>query len=472
MEFDHSAFLDAEVLLAPRTPTANLYHYTNADAAIFGILKSGQLRMSPFESTNDLWESKPGHPTIQAHEDDIAVDPGVDLWESIDREIRLRVKVACFTQEWSLPDHVGDQHAFAGWNHLSAWAHYGNAHAGVCLRFDRAKLINALAQSADLASATFHGPVVYRASGWGSVGEALDIGQIREFGLDAVAARYIEKHHRGLLFEKHRDWENESEYRLIGLHQSRLPVELDIREALTGLILGERFPDNRLPALHEVLALHPGLPVYRSYFHNRHPHIAEQPAETERLATGPWGAARREGSLADRAAMLRSAELEAEKLRAEGLEATAHLARTIRDDVDKLPSVSGFVDGVSLRALSSARAVPTAYRRRAPGVVGERVHFETGQMLIARDARVSESAHPPELIAAAALQLLDGDIVRLHAMVDIEDLSSSPNHITELWRASSEVDLLSGESKWSELASGLRAAVVAATAVLDAARNA
>ncbi|KRB36622.1 hypothetical protein ASD93_11250 [Microbacterium sp. Root180] len=93
-------------------------------------------------------------------------------------------------------------------------------------------------------------------------------------------------------------------------------------------------------------------------------------------------------------------------------------------------------------------------------------------MLIARDARVSESAHPPELIAAAALQLLDGDIVRLHAMVDIEDLSSSPNHITELWRASSEVDLLSGESKWSELASGLRAAVVAATAVLDAARNA
>ena len=98
MDFDHEAVWDAETLLAPRTLTASLFHYTSSDAAISGILRSGRLRMSPFESTNDLWESKPSHPGIRIHEDDAADAPGMELWDAIDRDVRLQVKVACFTQ--------------------------------------------------------------------------------------------------------------------------------------------------------------------------------------------------------------------------------------------------------------------------------------------------------------------------------------------------------------------------------------
>ena len=55
--------LELEVAGAQRSETNDLYHYTNANVAMYNILASGTLRLSPFESTNDLWESRPCTPT-------------------------------------------------------------------------------------------------------------------------------------------------------------------------------------------------------------------------------------------------------------------------------------------------------------------------------------------------------------------------------------------------------------------------
>src|SRR5660398_66314 len=141
----HDAYLEAELASAERRLTSDLYHYTSADGALFGILHSGNLRLSPFEFTNDLWESRPLYPHLTSHFDDQSASPesSFALWKEIDRNIRLHSKVACLTQDWDLPDHVLNSDALRGWAHLSLWAHYGEGHAGVCLRFARDKLIRA-----------------------------------------------------------------------------------------------------------------------------------------------------------------------------------------------------------------------------------------------------------------------------------------------------------------------------------------
>ena len=40
MEDDFDAYFDEELRLAPKSLTQHLYHYTSAEAAVFGILNS------------------------------------------------------------------------------------------------------------------------------------------------------------------------------------------------------------------------------------------------------------------------------------------------------------------------------------------------------------------------------------------------------------------------------------------------
>lgn len=84
------------------------------------------------------------------------------IWEDVDRFIRGYSKVACFTQDWELPNLVMLPDAVRGWAHLSLWAHYGAGHTGVCLRFDRERLLAAFEVARTNAVHQFHGPVRYR----------------------------------------------------------------------------------------------------------------------------------------------------------------------------------------------------------------------------------------------------------------------------------------------------------------------
>jgi len=239
---DHEECLEAELRNAPRRLSNHLFHYTNAEAAIFGILRSGTLRLSPFESNNDLWESRPLYPNLTLHADDRSLDR-MGLWNELDRLIRIHAKVACLTQDWELPNSVLNPNALRGWNHLSIWAHYGARHTGICLQFDRDKLLesftNALIPGALLR---FHGPVVYRSVSVGAGPDGVDMGQIREFGLDAVAINYAETHHGQIFFRKHADWSNESEYRLVLIDQSVLPIEFPIRDGADWSVSRRRIP--------------------------------------------------------------------------------------------------------------------------------------------------------------------------------------------------------------------------------------
>ncbi|MFE7977496.1 DUF2971 domain-containing protein [Streptomyces shenzhenensis] len=128
-----------------------------------GILASGKLRLSPYQFTNDLWESQPHYPSF-------SIRSGAG----------------------SGPD-------------LALWAHFGDGHQGVCLKFDRDPLIEAFLHHQGPASLAFHGPVRYLSSPHSPAIVGIDLEQVDEFGIDAVSLAYAEANKEQLFFRKHID---------------------------------------------------------------------------------------------------------------------------------------------------------------------------------------------------------------------------------------------------------------------------
>lgn len=305
MPTDHTAYFEEELRNATKRQTEHLYHYTSSDAAILGILATQTIRLSPFHGTNDLWESKPLYPSLQGAAEVGSEAVTMDLWDEIDRYIRMHSKVACFTNDWDLPDAVFDKDALRGWSHLSLWAHYGQRHAGVCLRFDRRKLLAAFDAAKGSAIHHFSGDVRYRAVSLGAGPEGIDLQQVDEFGADAVALHFSDTHHQELFFSKHIDWANESEFRLVRTDLSPSPFYLDVSDALNGVFLGDAFPEERGPALRAILEPFASIPVFRLRFHNRrlwcHPFElgSATPANVTPEPVSRFGG-RREGTLVPR----------------------------------------------------------------------------------------------------------------------------------------------------------------------------
>jgi len=80
-------FLEQEFAAAPKALTSSLYHYTSSDAAILGILANRSIRMSPFQGTNDLWESRPLRPNLEGElgRGEFSEKDVFSIWEDIDR---------------------------------------------------------------------------------------------------------------------------------------------------------------------------------------------------------------------------------------------------------------------------------------------------------------------------------------------------------------------------------------------------
>ncbi|WP_411092777.1 DUF2971 domain-containing protein [Streptomyces sp. 049-1] len=430
----HSEF---EVLNARRTVTGNLFHYTNS-RGLHGILSSGKLRMSPYQFTNDLWESQPHYPGL-ALRPGSGPGPDLTLWDEVDRQLRLHTKVGCLTQDLALPHTVVNPDALRGWAHLALWAHYGDGHQGVCLRFDRDRLIEAFLHHRGPSSLAYHGPVRYLSSQHNPAILGIDLEQVEEFGIDAVSLAYAEANREQLYFRKHIDWSSESEYRLVVLNQSVDYDYVDIRGALTGVLLGHAFPAGEVTRLLTALEPYPGIQVERVRFFNRNLFVTpfeggvrKGPDRPE--AAGFWPAPRRQGSLAERLQALRSAEAEAEARARAGSAAVEDHVRTLELGITALADELSMWPDTEVKTYPQSAAVPTQDHQASAGLPGEVIHYERGFMCVVENL----PKHSHTLVAAAALQVLDGLRLRLHSVLTTERWLPEGNHRVEHWRTRQE----------------------------------
>jgi hypothetical protein len=128
------------------------------------------------------------------------------------------------------------------------WELYAQKHAGVCLVFDRERLITNLIQALEPVGTAFHGPVHYRRSGIMDTpgADTLMLGGATP-PEDAVT-QHIAEHRDALFFTKLLDWEHESEYRFVVVSDADGPVRCDYGDALRAVIVGHAFPSWQVPS--------------------------------------------------------------------------------------------------------------------------------------------------------------------------------------------------------------------------------
>ncbi len=191
---------------------SRLYHFTSAKAA-FSIIESGKLRFGKSFRLNDLIESNRvvfrhllnGGDLCREEKDSFAED-----------EMR-RYQVISFAQ-----DGDDKEHRLLGFDLHTMWGLYADKGFGVCLVFDKDKLV---LQDTDWAD-----DVTYS----GVVPQDFEFVNKTRLGL----RNEIWRRRKELFFNKRKEWEYEQEYRVIRRANNEMDMEyLDIRDALSFAIV-------------------------------------------------------------------------------------------------------------------------------------------------------------------------------------------------------------------------------------------
>ncbi len=412
--------------------TDDLYHYTSAEVALDSVMTQRQLRLGLLESTNDPRESRPRYPNLQLA--DGVLDEAVDsIWHEADRLVRRAAKVACFTLDFELPDSVLDPSALRGYAHPSLWAHYGGGHAGVSLRFSRHALADRIGHTLASRGQLFDGAVGYTTEPFGEVDvTGFDVEQVEEFGLDAIVVRFIERHHRELFFRKHSDWSSEHEYRWVLVEPGAVAVHVDITDCLTGIVLGDAFPQGRLDTVYELADDWGDIDVATVKFHNGRLNLlpAAPPSRAPLVH-------RRSGTVQERVIALTQAEADAADAHSRGELFAAPVVDRVEAAIQEIAARTNALSGVEVDVHRSITAVPPSERRRAAGVSTYETEYEHGAMCVVENM----PRYSVTFVASIAVQVLTGARVKLHASYEVERWLSTGNQRNELWRIGHEAHL-------------------------------
>lgn len=129
------------------------------------------------------------------------------------------------------------------------WEQYGDDHAGVCLVFDRQRLVDALDRSIGSQGSYHRGEVRYTRAGFsGSAGARLDFDEHPGESVEDAVRIHLRRHLDCFFFLKTEEWASELEYRWVMEEAATRPDApapaffADVGASLRSVVLGERFP--------------------------------------------------------------------------------------------------------------------------------------------------------------------------------------------------------------------------------------
>lgn len=216
-----------------------LFHYTSRETALEHILPTCTLRFGRLPRTNDPREFGPTLFTIGGYGDMEDFNP-FELIADADRLLRESVHLLCLTEDQ--PRHPTRGRYGDGPERARMWAQYAGNHSGVCLVFDKERLLGAAEEQFPTTPnrSLLHQRVRYLVRGEEPRMRMLhqpDAGQ----DLSGIIENMVREHADELFFTKDWDWESESEYRLLLRGETNEIEELDVSEALEAVIAGPRF---------------------------------------------------------------------------------------------------------------------------------------------------------------------------------------------------------------------------------------
>lgn len=259
---------------APVDPESYVYHYTTRDTAICRILYSSELRIGPFELTNDPREYKDWEFDLTWSGD--LEPPDIEKHASIKRTATTRarsgIKLLCMTSDDRRALERDPLDTFArGFARPRMWAQYAENHLGVCLIFDREVLHQAIDSQAGFHSAIYRGSVRYSDHEAVRSGAfSLDYESIVREGLESTLTEHLHRHHQLLFFCKATDWSAEIEYRWLLSSLTTEPEFIEFGDSLVGVVVGASFQEAYEPSIRGLCAQR-GAYFARLYWRNGHP---------------------------------------------------------------------------------------------------------------------------------------------------------------------------------------------------------
>jgi hypothetical protein len=253
-----------------------LFHYTRLETALEHILPERRIKLSPLSEMRDPRES--GRWFLGMSED-ADEQGGTERFESLFHLLqaaKTRFKVLSLTEDSPAPPNDPFDQWTRGYGHPRLWEHYADKHAGVCICFDKAVLVETLQKQLDSEGGLFHHQAVTyedeQLSVHFSMRRVVDLG-----GDEEAISDFFASHMDELLFRKLRDWETEVEYRIVARGDHDEPVYgEDIGPAIKYVMLGAGVHASYVPAFRE-LCEPEGIGLQRIMWMNGEPVAASVP---------------------------------------------------------------------------------------------------------------------------------------------------------------------------------------------------
>lgn len=234
-----------------------LAHYTSKEVAVKYILPEMRVRFNPILKSNDPFEYRNKINGVSAFNFDRKEFN--KTWNDVNEYSRLttlKARIFCcsasFNQEGIEP--LVKNSAFGN---MMMWDRYGDKHCGVSLLFNKEKLLESFDKLNENYRMVKSDSIYYD-----EIEENLvDIRTVQIDHLknpqDLVYNHY-NKYLEPLFFSKDSTWEKENEYRFIIIDDSREDIYLSIKDAMIGIVVGDKFSDLDLPELYQFK-----LPIYQ-----------------------------------------------------------------------------------------------------------------------------------------------------------------------------------------------------------------
>jgi len=215
-----------------------LFHYTKLSTALEDIFYSKRIRFGLLCNTNDPYEKSISE--LQYSVLEVLKEPDVThKFEAIAGEIHQKCRFFSTTMDNRSRVSTIGPNLGRGFAIPSLWAHYSENHRGVCLVFDRTKLIISISQQCNTQKHQFlTGPVHYT-DPLGYFTSEFDVDLTRCENLHDSILEHIVEHKDTILFSKDRMWQ----YRIVVVCNDDKPFEIDISDSLVGIFTSYNFPD-------------------------------------------------------------------------------------------------------------------------------------------------------------------------------------------------------------------------------------
>jgi hypothetical protein len=234
-----------------------VYHYTSYRTAKDHILKNLNIRLGNFQNTNDLKETKNWEFSCGSNGglnfDDYDTS-SISRWMS--KTLKEGTRVACFCRDSALTgNHIQDIYN-RGFAKPKMWYSYGDNYSGVCLVFNKQRLEEAIEKQLSAKQWTISENVKYKNRSVipnlydpDDQQYTINLDLWAEKGKKVYAGIHVANHYKRLFFEKMEDWSNETEWRVISFCSPKNQIYLDIREALVGVIFGDKVSSSNIRTL-------------------------------------------------------------------------------------------------------------------------------------------------------------------------------------------------------------------------------